>query len=92
MKDFSSHDALSLAELVRTKQVSARELVGASIENIEVLNPKLNAVIHKMYDRALKQADTPVDGPFAGVPFMLKDLLSWFADEPIASGSRYMKG
>src|SRR4029079_19142691 len=92
MKDFSSHDALSLAELVRTKQVSARELITASIENIEALNPKLNAVIHKMYDRALKEAESPVDRPFSGVPFMLKDLLSWFAGEPISSGSRYLKG
>ena len=91
MKDFYSHDALSLAELVRTKQVSALELVNASIENIEALNPKLNAVIHKMYDRARKEAGSPVDGPFSGVPFMLKDLLSWFAGEPISSGSRYLK-
>ena len=91
MKDFSSHDATSLAELVRTQQVSARELVLAAIENTEELNPKLNAVIHKMYDRALEQARTPVDGPFTGVPFMLKDLLSWYAGEPIASGSRFFK-
>ena len=92
MQDFSRHDALSLAELVRTRQVSARELVTDSIERIESLNPKLNAVVHKMYDRALKEADTPKDGPFAGVPFMLKDLLSWYEGEPIASGSRYFKG
>jgi amidase len=92
MQDFSQHDALSLAELVRAKQVSARELVTDSIERIESLNPKLNAVIHKMYDRALKEADAPRDGPFAGVPFMLKDLLSWYAGEPTASGSRYLKG
>ena len=88
MDDFSSHDALSLAELVRTRQVSPRELVSASIENIEALNPKLNAVVHKMYDRALKESESPVDGPFTGVPFMLKDLLSWLAGEPITSGSR----
>ena len=92
MDDFSSHDALSLAKLVRTGQVSPRELVSASIENIEALNPKLNAVIHKMYDRALKESESPVDGPFTGVPFMLKDLLSWLAGEPITSGSRYYKG
>jgi amidase len=92
MDDFSSHDALSLAELVRTRQVSPRELVSASIENIEALNPKLNAVVHKMYDRALKESESPVDGPFTGVPFMLKDLLSWLAGEPITSGSRYYKG
>jgi amidase len=92
MKDFSSHDALSLAALVRGGQVSARELVQASIQNIEALNPRLNAVVHKMYDRALEQADSPVDGPFSGVPFLLKDLLSWFAGEPITSGSRFFKG
>jgi amidase len=92
MNDFSSYDALSLAELVKSGEVSARELVLASIENIEALNPKLNAVIHKMYDRALEQADAPVDGPFSGVPFMLKDLLSWYAGEPITSGSRFFKG
>ena len=92
MKDFSSYDALGLAELVRTKQVTARELVSASIENIEALNPKLNAVIHKMYDRAIKDAESPVHGPFGGVPFMLKDLLAWYAGEPISSGSRLFKG
>jgi amidase len=92
MKEFSSYDGLGLADLVKTRQVSAKELVSASIENIEALNPKLNAVIHKMYDRAMKQAENPVDGPFSGVPFMLKDLLSWFAGEPISSGSKLFKG
>lgn len=92
MQEFSSYDGLGLADLVKKRQVSAKELVSASIENIEALNPQLNAVIHKMYDRALKQAESPVDGPFSGVPFMLKDLLSWFAGEPISSGSRLFKG
>ncbi|HVF38779.1 MAG TPA: amidase family protein, partial [Gemmatimonadaceae bacterium] len=93
MDDFSKHDALSLAELVRTKQVSARELVTASIERIESLNPRLNAVVHRMFDGALAAADAPRgDGPFDGVPFMLKDLLSWYAGEPITSGSRLFEG
>jgi amidase len=93
MQDFSSHDATSLAELVRSRQVSARELVSASIARIEALNPKLNAVVHRMFDRALREADTPSgDGPFAGVPFLLKDLLSWYAGEPITSGSRLYEG
>ena len=93
MEDFSSHDALDLAELVRTGQVTPRELVTDSIERIESLNPKLNAVVHKMYDSALALADAPLsDAPFHGVPFMLKDLLSWYEGEPIASGSRLYKG
>ncbi|MBA2708490.1 MAG: amidase [Gemmatimonadaceae bacterium] len=93
MEEFSSHDAMSLAQLVRDGQVSARELVTASIERIESLNPQLNAVVHRMYDGALRQADAPRgDGPFDGVPFMLKDLLSWYAGEPITSGSRLFRG
>lgn len=93
MKDFSDFDATSLAELVRARRVSPRELVSASIERIESLNPKLNAVVHTMFERALREADEPVgDGPFAGVPFMLKDLLSWYAGEPITSGSRLFEG
>ena len=93
MDDYSSHDALSLAELVRTKQVTPRELVSACIARIEELNPRLNAVVHRMYDRALKQSDAPLsDAPFHGVPFLLKDLLSWYAGEPTTSGSRLYEG
>ncbi len=93
MNDYSSHDALSLAELVRTGQVSPRELVEASIERIESMNPRLNAVVHKMYDEARRQADASSgDGRFRGVPFMLKDLLSWYAGAPTSSGSRLYEG
>ena len=93
IEDYSSHDALSLAGLVRSGQVSARELVESSIERIDSLNPKLNAVVHRMFDGALKQADAPRgDGPFEGVPFMLKDLLSWYAGEPTGCGSRLYEG
>jgi amidase len=93
MQDYSRHDALSLAELVRTKQVSPRELVESAIANVEKLDGQLNAVVHRMFDAALKQADADQgDGQFHGVPFMLKDLLSWYEGEPIASGSRFFKG
>jgi amidase len=93
MNDYSSHDALSLAELVRSGQVSAREIVSEAIARIESLNPRINAVVHRMFDSALKQADAPRgDGPFHGVPFLLKDLLSWYAGEPITSGSRLFAG
>lgn len=93
MQDYSSYDAIGLAELVSSHQVSPRELVAAAIANVEALNPKLNAVVHTMFDKALKQADqTQNAGPFSGVPFMLKDLLSWYEGEPITSGSRFFKG
>jgi amidase len=93
MQDYSSYDAVALADLVRSRQVSPRELVSQAIANVEALNPRLNAVVHRMFDSALRQSDeNPGSGPFAGVPFLLKDLLSWYAGEPITSGSRYYEG
>jgi amidase len=66
-------DATELAEKIRNGEIQSRELVQLAIEEIERQNPTLNAVIYKMYDRALAQADKPGNGPFAGVPILLKD-------------------
>lgn len=91
-REYLSFDAIGLAELVRNRQISARELVDAAIERIEALNPALNAVVHKMFESAQKRADSDVaQGVFGGVPFLLKDLLSWYAGEPLTSGSRLYK-
>ena len=75
MDDYSEYDGLGLAELVAKKQVTPAELVEAAIERIERHNPALNAVVYKGYDDARKWAagDLP-DGPFKGVPFLIKDL------------------
>ena len=88
--EYSQYDALGLAELVRSKQVTQAELLEACIARIEELNPKVNAVIDKLYDRARTQAkDPPSEGAFAGVPFLLKDLLSMLAGVPTRSGTRF---
>lgn len=72
--EFSSYDATGLAELIRSKQITAADAVEDTIRKIEAINPKLNAVIHKTYDRARQQLAAGVgDGPFAGVPFLVKD-------------------
>ena len=93
MIDFHLHDGLSVAELIRRKEISPREAVVSAINRIEALNPRLNAVVHRMFDRALTIADGEVpDGPFRGVPFLLKDLISWYEGEPITSGSRLFQG
>jgi len=74
--EYLSHDACGLAELVRTGQVSPRELLDAAIERIEATNPGLNAVIDRLYDRARLNLERGLpDGPFKGVPFLLKDTL-----------------
>ena len=92
MDDTASLDATGLADLVRRKQVKPIELVDAAIERIERVNPKLNAVVTPMYDEARKAAAGPIpDGPFAGVPFLLKDLTAVYAGVRLTSGSRFLK-
>ena len=86
--DYLDADATALAAMVRRGEVSATELVECAIARIEALNPRLNAVIHTIYDRARAAAQTPGDGPFAGVPFLLKDILGDLAGEPTRQGSR----
>jgi amidase len=73
--DYANYDGLGLAELVRTKKVSPAELVEEAIRRIETHNPKLNAVVLTLYERAREQAKgTLPEGPFTGVPFLIKDL------------------
>jgi amidase len=91
--DYAQYDGLGLAELVRKKEVKPGELVEEAISRIEKLNPQLNAVIHKMYDLAQKAAEGNLpDGPFKGVPFLLKDLMAVYAGVPMRSGSRFHQG
>jgi len=89
--EYVRYDGLALSELVRTKQVTPLELVESAIGAIEKHNPALNAVIHKMYDYARAAAQQPSDGPLAGVPFLLKDLLGTVAGVPTACGTRQLK-
>ncbi|MBI3652953.1 MAG: amidase [Acidobacteria bacterium] len=90
--EWASLDATAQAELVRKKEVKPIELVDAVIARIESLNPHLNAVVTKMYDEARAAANAPLpDAPFAGVPFLLKDLLAAYKGVPMSSGSKYLK-
>lgn len=89
--DYTAHDGLGLAALVRSGQVSAAELLDAAIARIERHNPALNAVIRTRYDAArVEAAQVDPQAPFAGVPFLLKDLSSTLAGEPTGSGNRVL--
>ncbi len=90
--EYPKYDGLGLAELVRTKQVTPAELVEQAIHRIDADNPRLNAVVYKMYDqaRAAANSDLP-DGPFKGVPFLLKDLIATYAGVPTSSGNRLLR-
>lgn len=88
--EYDQHDATGLGDLVRRREVSARELVEEAARRIHRLNPSINAVVHTTIDQALEDSDRPVsDGaPFPGVPFLLKDLHAALAGVPLTSGSR----
>jgi len=85
-------DGVAQAELVRRGQVSAVELVRAAIERIEALNPLLNALVDQSFDRALDEAAAGPSGPFAGVPFLVKDLVVEREGLPFTEGSRFLRG
>ena len=93
MPDYSEYDGLGLAELVAKKAVTPLELVENAIARIERHNPTLNAVVYKAYDDARRWAagDLP-DGPFKGVPFLIKDLGMPVAGWPRSSGSKFASG
>src|SRR5580692_12403727 len=74
-KEYGSYDAVGLADLVRNKDVSAKELLDEAIARTAKVDPQINAVVVKHYDYAERQIDRGLtDGPFTGVPFLLKDL------------------
>lgn len=88
LKEYDQYDASGLAELVRNGDVSAAELLEEAIERAERVNPKLNFLVRPMYEIARAVARQPAMGPFAGVPFLLKDLLASYAGVPMMGGSR----
>ncbi len=89
---YAESDALGLAELVRRKEVTPTELTEIAIDQIEKLDPKLNAVVIRAFDRARAQAaQPPGDGVFAGVPYLLKNLGSACAGLPMTNGLAYRK-
>jgi amidase len=92
LEQYTQTDAVGLANWVRSGEVSPLELVEEAIRHIEAVNPQLNAVIHTMYDqaRAKAEGDLP-DGPFKGVPFLVKDIMSAYAGEPMRMGSRFTR-
>ncbi|MDH3661027.1 MAG: amidase [Alphaproteobacteria bacterium] len=88
----ATEDGLALGERVRKSEVSAIELLEAAITRIEALNPELNAVVTKVYDQARDAArNQKPTGPFAGVPFLLKDLGGALGGVPFTGGSRFFK-
>jgi len=90
--EYGQYDAMGLAELVRKGEISPAELCEEAIQRIEKLNPKINAVVFRMDEEGRQSARGPLpDGPFFGVPFLLKDLLAAYAGVPLSDGCRSLK-
>jgi len=88
-KEYDRYDGLGMAELVRKKEVSPAELCEEAVRRIEKLNPRLNAVITPMFDLGRNDIERGLpEGPFTGVPFLLKDLVAAYAGVPLTGGSR----
>jgi amidase len=89
IQGYDALDATALAELVRKKELHPSELVEETVSRIQAVNPKLNAVVHEMYEQARKSAAGPLpEGPFTGVPFVVKDLDGYVAGVPFTGSCK----
>ncbi len=90
--EYERYDAMGLAELVGTKKVSPTELFQEAADRIERLNPTVNAVVVRMDEQGRQTAAGELpQGPFTGVPFLIKDLLAAYAGVPTSYGNRVLK-
>ncbi len=89
-EDYGQHDGLGLAQLVADKQVTPAELLAAARARADAVNPRVNALVRRLDEQADARAAAPetLSGPFAGVPFVIKDLAQDYAGLPTSSGSR----
>lgn len=86
--DYLKHDATSLAALVADGDATPAELLAAACARAEAINPRINAIVQRMYEIAQKRAGQNITGPFAGVPFLIKDLAQEYAGLASTYGSR----
>ncbi|MFY9874122.1 MAG: amidase family protein, partial [Rhodomicrobium sp.] len=87
--EYDHYDAVGLADLVRKREVSAAELLDEARQRCDLVNPRLNAVVHRLDADAERAANAvDLDRPFAGVPFLVKDLGPPLAGAPLTCGSR----
>ncbi len=91
--DYARLDALGLAAAIRKGDLSAHEALDAALAGLEAVNPAINAVVHIAEAFARRRIEAGCgDGPFAGVPFLVKDLSLQVKDLPMGNGSRFFQG
>lgn len=90
-QDYAAHDATGLAELVAAGETTAADLLAAARRRAAAVNPRLNAIVRFMDAEADARVGEDLSGPFAGVPFLLKDLFQDYAGVPTSQGSQAMQ-
>lgn len=91
--DYTECDATELSARIARGELSPSELLEEAIASIERVNPRLNAVVHRMYDQARALVKEPLpDGPFRGVPMVVKDFDGFVKGVPFTAGCRLLDG
>lgn len=92
VSEYVTYDGVELADLIKRRKVSRREVVEAAIQVIEARNSDLNAVICKNFDALVRNSESNGQSPLDGVPFLLKDANLYSTDMPTTFGSAYFRG
>lgn len=90
--EYLTYDATGLAQLVAAKEVTAAEVLAAARERAEAVNPRINAIVADIPEADDQVAGDGPSGPFAGVPFLVKDLAQEYQGHPTTYGSRSLVG
>jgi len=92
-EEYAKYDGLGLAELVRKGAVTPAELLDVALKRLDAVNPRINAVVVRFPERARSQIEAGLpEGPFRGVPFLLKDLHAPLKGTVTTNGSRFFRG
>jgi len=92
--EYRDLDATGLAEAIAKGDLTAAEVLEIAIARAEAVNPRINAIVHDQFDQARRSIadDKTHDGPFQGVPYLLKDLGAFDTGQPCTMGSRLWTG
>ena len=90
-EDYRRYDGLGLAGLIAARQVSTAEVLEAALTRADAVGASINAIVTRMDAIARERAASNLTGPFAGTPFVVKDLAQEYAGVACSYGSRGLK-
>ncbi|WP_096435125.1 amidase [Alteribacter populi] len=93
LETFCLLDATDMAELIKKKEIKSNELLDLSFQQLEKMNPSLNAIVHTRFERAFSEAQNMehTSTSFMGVPMLLKNISQSVKGEPMTAGSALLK-